>query len=639
MAEWPGIYRTGTASVEAGSKIVTFQSAGSLSQAVREGDRFGSHVGSPIRIAAIDGATATLAYPWAGPSQVAAPYEIAFTPYDSGYRQALQILLGGININIPQLEALLESMPAIEAVDAIKDAIEELAAVADDISALDAAAVSAAAAQIAQIQAVAANLPAITNAIAAAESAGSFDTRADALAALASLPENKGLYVEKDPAPVTLTEGNGLYAKRGGQLVKISNATLGAVFAILNLPAALVASGLAAATQIFDLKTELAGADLIGARRLSDGKLLSFSKDALTAWIESIAMGPPTTKHNVSKTVGTTPSLVVGALNEGERFIELYGQVASDAPGRVAFGLGGVAPAINGLGSATFSPGQFISITNLPNGPINALAEGGDAKVSLWAVTTQVSNPNLATLVAQHWARYTGTYTTAEQSAIKNLWAALFNSGILAKATGHSFGIFVGKTDADRLLNWGGSGAVGTLVSAPAGNIRGYTFDGVDDAILLPQFLSVIVDPANHTEAVYTSETVIQGSSRHAFGDLRTRIQPLRSETNIATQSLNTSANVGVFTGANGLVGLTRTSLAGYTAFRNAEISDRSTVVGTVGSTQVVPAIGAINTATGLTNFFQGRILSNYLGAALTDAERAAMRAAFVAYEAAVAGL
>lgn len=93
MAEWPGIYATGTATVAAGGTAVTLQGAGNLVQAVRPGDRFGSHVGRPIRITSVAADKLTLAYPWPGPTQTAAPYEISFTPYDGGYRQALQTLL------------------------------------------------------------------------------------------------------------------------------------------------------------------------------------------------------------------------------------------------------------------------------------------------------------------------------------------------------------------------------------------------------------------------------------------------------------------------------------------------------------------------------------------------------------------
>lgn len=93
MANWLGIYNAGTASVELGSTTVTLIGAGPIEQALRPGDRFGSHVGRPIRISAVGPGTVTLAYPWPGPSQVDGAYEIALTPYDSGYRQALQTLI------------------------------------------------------------------------------------------------------------------------------------------------------------------------------------------------------------------------------------------------------------------------------------------------------------------------------------------------------------------------------------------------------------------------------------------------------------------------------------------------------------------------------------------------------------------
>ncbi|MBP0439574.1 SGNH/GDSL hydrolase family protein [Tianweitania sediminis] len=111
MADWPGIYRTGTATVEEGGLTVTFQNAGNLVQAVRPGDRFGGHRGLLVRIAAVDATTITLAVAWPGPAQVAEPYEITFTPYDSGYRQALQTLLAGYDVE--GMDVILQNLEAI----------------------------------------------------------------------------------------------------------------------------------------------------------------------------------------------------------------------------------------------------------------------------------------------------------------------------------------------------------------------------------------------------------------------------------------------------------------------------------------------------------------------------------------------
>ncbi|WP_274426734.1 hypothetical protein [Chelativorans sp. YIM 93263] len=98
MANEPGPtgYHTGTATIAQGDTLVTFQDAGNLFDVVKAGDNFGAHVGQPTRIASLDMANsqATLAYPWSGPSQTAAPYEIAFSPYIITYRQAVRTILG-----------------------------------------------------------------------------------------------------------------------------------------------------------------------------------------------------------------------------------------------------------------------------------------------------------------------------------------------------------------------------------------------------------------------------------------------------------------------------------------------------------------------------------------------------------------
>ncbi len=88
-----GYYETGTASIEQGQTVVTGQGT-AWSQIVRPADDFGKHVGRPIPIASVDSDTQiTLAFPWPGPTQVAAPYRVTFTPYHVAYRQMLQQIM------------------------------------------------------------------------------------------------------------------------------------------------------------------------------------------------------------------------------------------------------------------------------------------------------------------------------------------------------------------------------------------------------------------------------------------------------------------------------------------------------------------------------------------------------------------
>ncbi|WP_113154795.1 hypothetical protein [Nitratireductor sp. OM-1] len=88
-----GYYETGSASVTQGQTVVTGQGT-AWSQIVRPADDFGKHVGMPIPIASVDSDTQiTLAYPWPGPTQAAAPYRVTFTPYHVVYRQMLQQIM------------------------------------------------------------------------------------------------------------------------------------------------------------------------------------------------------------------------------------------------------------------------------------------------------------------------------------------------------------------------------------------------------------------------------------------------------------------------------------------------------------------------------------------------------------------
>ncbi len=85
-----GYYSSGSASITQGQTVVTGQGT-AWSQIVRPADDFGKHVGMPVPIASVDSDTQiTLAYPWPGPTQAAAPYRVTFTPYHVAYRQALQ---------------------------------------------------------------------------------------------------------------------------------------------------------------------------------------------------------------------------------------------------------------------------------------------------------------------------------------------------------------------------------------------------------------------------------------------------------------------------------------------------------------------------------------------------------------------
>lgn len=102
-------YSTGTATVAANGTTVSGQGT-AWTGALRSGDLFGTHRGQPIRILAVNSNTSlTLAHPWPGPAQTAAPYEIQCTPRDIGYRRAIEELIAGVSEgNLP----LLADLPA-----------------------------------------------------------------------------------------------------------------------------------------------------------------------------------------------------------------------------------------------------------------------------------------------------------------------------------------------------------------------------------------------------------------------------------------------------------------------------------------------------------------------------------------------
>lgn len=86
-------YRTGTATVAANGTTVTGQGT-SWQTALRAGDMFGTHVGDGVRILSVNSNTSlTLAWPWKGPAQTAAGYEVQLTLQAIGYQKAVRELL------------------------------------------------------------------------------------------------------------------------------------------------------------------------------------------------------------------------------------------------------------------------------------------------------------------------------------------------------------------------------------------------------------------------------------------------------------------------------------------------------------------------------------------------------------------
>ena len=109
----PSYFNEGTATVGAGGTTVTLAGYGNFFNVVRVGDYFGAHVGMPTRIAALDpdNDQIELAYPWAGPAQTAAPYEVQFTPYYVQYRQQVAMLLAMLQSGNVEALSELEGLP------------------------------------------------------------------------------------------------------------------------------------------------------------------------------------------------------------------------------------------------------------------------------------------------------------------------------------------------------------------------------------------------------------------------------------------------------------------------------------------------------------------------------------------------
>jgi hypothetical protein len=111
----PSYYSTGTATVAAGGTAVTGQDTTWL-KALLPGDLFGTHKGTPIRIAAVNGDTSLiLAHPWPGAAQNAAPYEVQIVPdaarVQEATRQLLETLANGNLASIASLQSAADKLP------------------------------------------------------------------------------------------------------------------------------------------------------------------------------------------------------------------------------------------------------------------------------------------------------------------------------------------------------------------------------------------------------------------------------------------------------------------------------------------------------------------------------------------------
>lgn len=107
----PSTYNTGTATVASAGVTVTGQGTAWIN-AVKPGDRFGTHKGLGIRILTVDSNTQlTLAYPApAALAQTAAAYEIAITPVSSEIQASVRALLEQLqNGNLEALTSLAGS--------------------------------------------------------------------------------------------------------------------------------------------------------------------------------------------------------------------------------------------------------------------------------------------------------------------------------------------------------------------------------------------------------------------------------------------------------------------------------------------------------------------------------------------------
>lgn len=291
-------------------------------------------------------------------------------------------------------------------------------------------------------------------------------------------------------------------------------------------------------------------------------------------------------------------------------------------------------------GSDTYGPGAGYSYERVPPGRISVVTDTDASPLTLRYWRSVDSDPNLAARADAHLARYTGTLTTDQRAAIRNLYTALYDSGwIDLAATGG--GIWVGRApnNADGLLNWSGTNSFATTVlsgaDVPSTSFAGTAFNGSSaiNTLITPPASAL----SNHSLFAYADNIASPSGTKVAMGNSVFRVAPNRSST---TATLYTGAGSSIVTsgGLGGLQGYRRNNVNTFRFFRNdaAGTDTTKTITENTGGSQPI-LIGALN-GSGLQYGWTGilEFAALTFGSVPTDAQVGQLYAALTTYRNAV---
>lgn len=396
------------------------------------------------------------------------------------------------------------------------------------------------------------------------------------------------------------------------------------VIAVISISQPAEAVDLASSIGSAELVSVLADADTLGVRRDADGKATKISFSDIKKLIEA-AMSPPIYWFKTIKKVSAGSQIIVpdgGSTNQLARI-----RLSADGDIRAAFGGGNPADGFPVAANALLTedvirPGAFS---------ILAAAEGTTV-ICDFAMTSNL-DPNLSAAISAHLARYTATLTSAQQTAIANLYTIFWNEEVFLSSRTGLVGVRAAPNTTDALMNWAQPGNAATRIGTPTADWTGMQFNGVDQALNTGILLSAAGQQNNHSMLVFV-DNVIGGSGKDQIGDSNVRVGANRT-TKDSTYFDTGPSSVITVGGVGGLQGVTRTDAATYNASRSGIFYPVSQAANALSKTPIYE--GAVSTVAGASQFAPNKVMVTIASLSIGAARQARVEAGIKAYLAAVA--
>lgn len=329
--------------------------------------------------------------------------------------------------------------------------------------------------------------------------------------------------VSRDPAKSSVTLPTGTVYMRGypagGQGV-----TTGQVGILYFAFDDITDSGFSSATPVTD------PANLDFLTRDAGGAPRTLSTADLEAWIKQMAVGPDLYPHDIVKeTIGSDEGRVI-IPSAPEVYSVFIQNLSDDADAEIGMVDGDKSLAamtdakwkISRLGYVELeSPKDFVP------GAFSIISNKEGTRFSCHFTTTTPDNPIFTVGASQaaeeHLARYSGSMTTGQRTAVFNRFRTLWLLGIIQKARAAGATLLTARAPnlTDSLLDWARPANVASVFGSPSHVAwSNWAFDGTDDYIETNVGFSGGVTAGDHTGYVeigpetHTSAQIAAGSQR-----------------------------------------------------------------------------------------------------------------------------